>query len=104
MRFHIWSYAHLALCLAIGAAGVGFEHAIALSVDRRWPGMSALVMIGEVSGSRGARTRRVRPATATSFFRHAIDDPKFAGIRRGISSAHSAKNGPAPSRSLIDFS
>jgi len=35
VRFRLWSYAHLPLFLGIGAAGVGFEHTIALQSDER---------------------------------------------------------------------
>jgi len=79
VKFQIWSYAHLPLCLAIGAAGVGFEHAIALSMDERWTGadaavlamlvaiaMTALITLGAVSipwPSKSARRRMLSAQT-----------------------------------------
>lgn len=56
VRFHVWSYAHLPLYLAIAVTGVGLEHVIATATDAPLHAGEALILCGAASALMGAMT------------------------------------------------
>ena len=56
LRFHIWSYAHLPLYLAIAATGVGLEHVIATATDAPLHEPEAWILCGSVAMLMAAMT------------------------------------------------
>ena len=49
VRFHVWSYAHLPLYLAIAATGVGLEHVIVTATDAPLHAPEAWILCGSVA-------------------------------------------------------
>jgi len=76
VRFHVWSYAHLPLYLAIAVTGVGLEHVIATATGEPLHGREAWILCSAVS----LLMASMIAISATSRRHH--DDRRTTGGRR----------------------